>query len=136
MMRSSLIILLFLLVGCAGKTRLESRHCRASQGTWDVPDRLDFYLQEKVWTNSSVSGDVSPVRLNEILRENGIECEKVKRMNVTIARTWSDVFLSFIPFSSRSTLTVEGTYLSSKEMKNVKRPMKDDGSTSTEGDTR
>lgn len=130
------LCLILILTSCAGKARIEARHCRASMGTWDVPDRLDFYIEQKVWTQSSINGDVSPVRLVEVLRENGIECEKIKRMNMTITRTWSDVFLSFIPFSSRATLTLEGTFLSANEMKKMKGPMKDDGSTSKDGDTR
>lgn len=132
----TLTICVFILASCAGKTKIESRNCKASYGTWDVPDRLDFYLEQKVWSNSSFDGEVNPLRLVEILRENGIECNKIKRLNVTVERTWSDVFLSFIPFTSRSTLTIEGMYLSSKELEKTKRPMKDDGSTSTDGNTR
>ena len=128
---------LLLTTGCAGKFRLDSRNCKASRGTWDIPDRLDFYIQQKVWSNSSMDGDVEPIRLVDVMRENDVDCPKIKRMNVTVERTWSDVFLSFIPFSSRSTLTIEGTYLSPKEvLETDKRPMKDDGSPSKDGETR
>jgi len=97
---------------CASGIRLTPRGCTTTADWSDQINAKDEnYFRYERSILMPIGHIVSQeVRLKSFLREDGINCDKLSALKVTIKNRWWDVLFSFVPFVSSKTLLVEGIH--------------------------
>ena len=125
MVKDKFILLLMFIMfsGCTSRLLVSSKGCH-SKGTWNTVEQefttslgdkfaadikhqekyFDHVFVERIWTPL---GQLSreKLQLDELLRFNGINCSKVKSIEITYFNDYIDILSSVMPFlSSRSVM--------------------------------
>ena len=96
MIKTILVILILLLSSCASKVTVRTKRCYYMSNLKD-PRRFTFDETHQLSSYGLMKND----HLNDLFKfklTNGLTCQKMSNLNVTISHTLSDVFFSFIPF--------------------------------------
>jgi hypothetical protein len=114
------------LTSCSSSLKINPGECggevvlgRYLEGS-KLKNKKDFIIEDKILTSFSFKGNSEVIYLDQFLKENEIDCSRVKSLSLLLKNTWSDVLISLIPFMTRSTLVVSGEDLKLSQ-KNYKK---------------
>ncbi len=107
---SYVMIIIVLCFGCARHLRIYSKGCNIPAMWLDHNEgESDFKFEYKVYGNT-FGFDATRVNIVEMLKKNKLVCEEINSISIESKQNIIDIITGVIPFLSRTTLNVEGTF--------------------------